>query len=88
VAERLVRGTSAVRVLATSREPLRAEGEQAYQVPCLNVPPKDIEDPDGVLRHGAVQRTNKARPPVETGVTDLKRQKRQALLPLRDGRPK
>jgi predicted ATPase len=54
-AERLVRGTPAVRVLATSREPLRAEGEQVYQVPCLNVPPKETEDPDEVLRHGAVQ---------------------------------
>jgi predicted ATPase/DNA-binding winged helix-turn-helix (wHTH) protein len=55
VAERLVRGTPAVRVLATSREPLRAEGEQVYQVPCLNVPLKETEDPDEVLRHGAVQ---------------------------------
>jgi predicted ATPase/DNA-binding winged helix-turn-helix (wHTH) protein len=55
VAERLVSGTPAVRVLATSREPLRAEGEQVYQVPCLKVPPKEIEDADEVLRHGAVQ---------------------------------
>jgi predicted ATPase/DNA-binding winged helix-turn-helix (wHTH) protein len=55
VTERLVRGTPAVRVLATSREPLRADGEQVYQVPCLNVPPKETEEPDEVLRHGAVQ---------------------------------
>jgi len=55
VVERLVRGTPAVRVLATSREPLRAEGEQVYQVPCLNVPPQETEDPNEVLRHGAVQ---------------------------------
>jgi predicted ATPase/DNA-binding winged helix-turn-helix (wHTH) protein len=55
VAERLVRGTPTVRVLTTSREPLRAEGEQVYQVPCLNVPPKETEDLDEVLRHGAVQ---------------------------------
>jgi predicted ATPase/DNA-binding winged helix-turn-helix (wHTH) protein len=55
VAERFVRGTPAVRVLVTSREPLRAEGEQVHQVPCLNVPPKETEDPDEVLRHGAVQ---------------------------------
>jgi predicted ATPase/DNA-binding winged helix-turn-helix (wHTH) protein len=55
VAERLVRGTPAVRVLATSREPLRTEGEQVYQVPCLNVPSKETEDPNEVLRHGAVQ---------------------------------
>jgi predicted ATPase/DNA-binding winged helix-turn-helix (wHTH) protein len=55
VAERLVRGTPTVRVLTTSRESLRAEGEQVYQVPCLNVPPKETEDPNEVLRHGAVQ---------------------------------
>jgi predicted ATPase/DNA-binding winged helix-turn-helix (wHTH) protein len=54
-AERLVRGTPAVRVLATSREPLRAEGEQVYRVPALDVPSKGTEDPDEVLRHGAVQ---------------------------------
>ncbi len=54
-AERLVRGTLAVRVLATSREPLRAEGEQVYRVPGLHVPAKGTEDPDEVLRHGAVQ---------------------------------
>ena len=54
-AERLVRGTPAVRVLATSREPLRAEGEQVYRVSGLHVPAKRTEDPDEVLRHGAVQ---------------------------------
>jgi predicted ATPase/DNA-binding winged helix-turn-helix (wHTH) protein len=54
-AERLVRGTAAVRVLATSREPLRADGEQVYRVPGLDVPVKGTEDPDEVLRHGAVR---------------------------------
>jgi predicted ATPase/DNA-binding winged helix-turn-helix (wHTH) protein len=54
-AERLVRGTPAVRVLATSREPLRADGEQVYRVPGLNAPAKGTEDPDEMLRHGAVQ---------------------------------
>jgi predicted ATPase/DNA-binding winged helix-turn-helix (wHTH) protein len=54
-AERLVRRTAAVCVLATSREPLRAEGEQVYRVPSLHVPPKHTEDRDQVLRHGAVQ---------------------------------
>jgi predicted ATPase/DNA-binding winged helix-turn-helix (wHTH) protein len=54
-AERLVRGTPAVRVLATSREPLRADGEQVYRVPSLQVPATGTHDPDEVLRHGAVQ---------------------------------
>jgi predicted ATPase len=54
-AERLVRGTPAVRVLATSREPLRADGEQVYRLPGLDVPAKGTEDPDEVLRHAAVQ---------------------------------
>jgi predicted ATPase/DNA-binding winged helix-turn-helix (wHTH) protein len=54
-AECLVRCTPAARVLATSREPLRAEGEQVHRVPGLGVPATGIEDSDEVLRHGAVQ---------------------------------
>src|SRR3984893_10837762 len=54
-AERLVRGTAAVRVLATSREPLRVDAEQVYRGPALNVPAKGTKDPNEVLRHGAVQ---------------------------------
>ncbi len=70
-AERLVRGTPAVRVLATSREPLRADGEQVYRVPGLNVPAKGTEDPEEVLRHAAVQlfvvRARAAEPQFSTG---------------------
>jgi predicted ATPase/DNA-binding winged helix-turn-helix (wHTH) protein len=71
VAERLVRGTPAVRLLTTSREPLRADGEQVYRVPCLQVPETGTEDPDEVLRHGAVQlfvaRARAAEPQFSTG---------------------
>jgi predicted ATPase len=44
-----------VRILATSREPLRAEGEQIYPVPPLDVPAGDAEAGDDPLRYGAVQ---------------------------------
>jgi predicted ATPase/DNA-binding winged helix-turn-helix (wHTH) protein len=43
---------SAVRIIATSREPLRAEGEQIYPVPPLAVPAADGDDP---WRYAAVQ---------------------------------
>jgi non-specific serine/threonine protein kinase len=39
VAETLLRGCPGVRVLATSREPLRAAGETTWRVPSLSVPP-------------------------------------------------
>jgi hypothetical protein len=38
MAEALLRGVPAIRVLATSREPLRADGEWIYRVPPLEVP--------------------------------------------------
>ena len=52
MAEALLRAGSAVHVIATSREPLRAEGEQLYPVPPLAVPAEDAEDP---LGYGAVR---------------------------------
>jgi predicted ATPase/class 3 adenylate cyclase len=55
MAETLARANPKLRIMATSREPLRAEGEHLYQVPPLDVPAADAHDPDDVLRHGAVQ---------------------------------
>jgi predicted ATPase len=55
MAEALLRGTSTVRLLATSREPLRAEGECLCRVPPLAVPTKGTEDIEELLRHGAVR---------------------------------
>ena len=39
VAVDILRGASGVRILATSREPLRAEGERRFRLPPLEVPP-------------------------------------------------
>jgi predicted ATPase/DNA-binding winged helix-turn-helix (wHTH) protein len=44
-----------VRVIATSREPLRVEGERLYLVPPLDVPPQDAETTYVVSQYGAVR---------------------------------
>jgi predicted ATPase/DNA-binding winged helix-turn-helix (wHTH) protein len=51
----LLRANSASRVLATSREPLRIEGESLYRVPPLAVPSEGIQNVEELLRHGAVR---------------------------------
>jgi predicted ATPase/DNA-binding winged helix-turn-helix (wHTH) protein len=50
--EALLRAGSTVYIVATSREPLSAEGEQLYRVPTLAVPMEDARD---VLNYGAVR---------------------------------
>jgi DNA-binding winged helix-turn-helix (wHTH) protein len=55
LAEAVLRAGGTVRLLATGREPLRAEGEWVYPVPPLSVPPEDAEDADELLRHGGVR---------------------------------
>ena len=45
-AEQLLRGTPEVKLLASSREPLRIPGEVAYPVPALGVPESDKPDVD------------------------------------------
>jgi DNA-binding winged helix-turn-helix (wHTH) protein len=55
IAETLLRCNSTMRVLATSREPLRAEGECLYRVPPLAVPAQGMEDVEEVLRHSSVR---------------------------------
>ncbi len=54
VTERLVTACPRLTILATSREPLRIEGEQVYRVEPLSVPVDDEEDPDGVRASEAV----------------------------------
>jgi predicted ATPase/DNA-binding winged helix-turn-helix (wHTH) protein len=54
-ASSLLRANAAARVLATSREPLRIEGECLYRVPPLAVPLDGIRDVDELLRHGSVR---------------------------------
>jgi predicted ATPase/DNA-binding winged helix-turn-helix (wHTH) protein len=66
MAEALLRANPAARVIATSREPLRAEGERAYPVPPLAVPIEGTPNGEDPLRYGAVllfvERTRAAAP--------------------------
>jgi predicted ATPase/DNA-binding winged helix-turn-helix (wHTH) protein len=55
MAETLLRANPAARVLATSREPLRAEGECLYRVPPLAVPTEGSRDAEDLLQYGAVR---------------------------------
>ncbi|HKM71057.1 MAG TPA: winged helix-turn-helix domain-containing protein, partial [Stellaceae bacterium] len=55
LAEAVLRAGGRLHLLATSREPLRAEGEWVYPVPPLAVPAADAEDADGLLRYGGVR---------------------------------
>jgi predicted ATPase/DNA-binding winged helix-turn-helix (wHTH) protein len=55
MAEALLRVNPAARVIATSREPLRAEGEWVYLVPPLAVPPEGSLDDEDPFRYGAVR---------------------------------
>ena len=64
--DRLLRSNAAIRVLATSREPLLVEGEVIWRVPSLAVPPDDVGFADGMEKYDAVQlfaeRAGQARP--------------------------
>lgn len=55
MAELLLRANLAMHVLATSREPLRTEGEWVYRVPPLAVPVEDNSNSEDQLRYGAVR---------------------------------
>ena len=55
LAEAVLRAGGTLRLLATSREPLRAEGEWVYPVPPLTVPAENTEDADDLLRYGGVR---------------------------------
>ena len=55
MAETLLRANPAACVIATSREPLRAEGEWVCLVPPLAVPKEGSADRDDPLRYGSVQ---------------------------------
>jgi predicted ATPase/DNA-binding winged helix-turn-helix (wHTH) protein len=55
MAEALLRVNPTARVIATSREPLRAEGECVYRVPGLAVPPEGCPDGEDPFRYGAIR---------------------------------
>ena len=54
-AEIIVRSNAAVTVLATSREPLRVDGEFVFQIPSLRLPPSDFQSVSTLLDCGATQ---------------------------------
>ena len=55
VAEAAARAHPAVHVIATSREPLKAEAERVYPVPPLGVPADDAGQVNDPLQYGAVR---------------------------------
>ena len=55
MADALLRASAGASVIATSREPLRVEGEYVYRVPALEVPAADVEHTQDLLRTGAVK---------------------------------
>lgn len=54
-AETLLHAVASLQVIATSREPLRADGECVYRVPSLAVPTSDTEGMEEVLQYSAVK---------------------------------
>jgi predicted ATPase/DNA-binding winged helix-turn-helix (wHTH) protein len=55
VAETVTRAGGGMRVLATSREPLKVEGEWLYHVPPLSIPAEEVRDTNEILNHSAVE---------------------------------
>jgi predicted ATPase/DNA-binding winged helix-turn-helix (wHTH) protein len=55
MAELLLRSNPTVHVIATSREPLKLEGEWVFPVPPLAVPTEVAEDDDDPMGYGAVR---------------------------------
>lgn len=55
VAETVAQAGVGLRVLATSREPLKVEGEWLYRVPPLTLPAEDVRDPEEILQHSGIE---------------------------------
>jgi len=70
LAEAVLKAAPGVRILATSREPLRAEGERLHRLASLDVPPAvgDLK-PDEALGYSAVQLFNERAMAAATGFT-------------------
>jgi predicted ATPase/class 3 adenylate cyclase/DNA-binding winged helix-turn-helix (wHTH) protein len=54
LADSVVRNCPEIRLLSTSREPLRIEGEVIYRVPSLSLPPEQVDDRTDLAGSGAV----------------------------------
>jgi predicted ATPase/DNA-binding winged helix-turn-helix (wHTH) protein len=55
IVEALLHANASLQVVATSREPLRAEGEWVYRVPSLDVPPEAADVGGDLMRHSAAR---------------------------------
>jgi predicted ATPase len=55
IAEAFLHASASVQVIATSREPLRVDGECTYRVPSLDVPAQGTDDIADLMRHSAVK---------------------------------
>jgi predicted ATPase/DNA-binding response OmpR family regulator len=55
IAEAFLHGSATVRMIATSREPLRVDGECVYPVPPLDVPGAGVEHFNDMTQYSAVQ---------------------------------
>jgi predicted ATPase/DNA-binding winged helix-turn-helix (wHTH) protein len=55
IAEAFLQGSATVQMIATSREPLRVNGECISQVSPLDVPAEDVVDFDEISQYGAVK---------------------------------
>ncbi len=55
LARALLEAGPGIKVIATSREPLRVPGEVLYEVPPMPVPPEGVIDPSELLRCDSVQ---------------------------------
>ena len=55
LANALLTGTTTVRILATSREPLRVSSEQVYRLRALSVPPITTATEAAALEYGAIE---------------------------------
>ena len=66
LAETVLHADGRLHVIATSREPLRAEGEWVYRVPALDAPPEGSDSVEDVLQYSAtklfIERTRAADP--------------------------